>query len=135
MRLTILQSHQIQGKSRETGPEVQQERQNWFKVSFLLHNADRMAQTSDLDLIEVLSKSLFVSICLEPQMVTVHHIKTFHIIVQFSSVTENNTNCCDYRLQVKLEVSAIETHISANAIKIEKQNLCLYVDDRERTRH
>lgn len=40
-----------------------------------------MAQYSDLDLIDVLSNSLFVSICLEPQMVRVYHIKTFLIIV------------------------------------------------------
>lgn len=66
---------------RDGPAQVQWERQNGFKASFLLYNANRMAQYSDLDLIDVLSNSLFVSICLEPQMVRVYHIKTFLIIV------------------------------------------------------
>lgn len=97
---------------RDVPPQLQWEWQNWFKVSFLLHNANRMAQFSDLDLIEVLRNPLFVSICLEPQMVKVHHIKTFHILV--CSVIESNNDCkmwCDPRFQMKFKLYAIETQI------------------------
>lgn len=45
-----------------------------------------MAWYSDLDLKQVLSYyrviTLFVSICLEPQKVRVHHIKTFQFSAQ-----------------------------------------------------
>lgn len=80
-----------------------------------------MAQFSDLDLIEVLSNSLFVSICLEPQMVGLHHIKTVYMIV--CSFKENNTILRNevwwgHRFQVKPEPFAIETHISTSVLKV-----------------